>query len=240
MSDVFGIAVSYLFIIVFLANLKRIRLDLITLLILMFCGYMLISLTWAPEVREVMKLVLPFSIFFIARMIEPDEKKLQVLAGCLVLGFIFPVVMSSILIVNGKSADLTIFQTGIVRYKGVFNGTHTLAHSMFICIFASFLYLQLSFRKGKPSRLMIVGIAALSVLAVYNIYFSYTRTVFVGLAAFLLIFFYYNRNYRLLPCTILATGAIAVFSGMAKKIFFDVYEPLVAMASRTTLGSPSV
>jgi membrane-bound metal-dependent hydrolase YbcI (DUF457 family) len=86
MSDVFGIAVSYLFIIVFLANLKRIRLDLITLLILMFCGYMLISLTWAPEVREVMKLVLPFSIFFIARMIEPDEKKLQVLAGCLVLG----------------------------------------------------------------------------------------------------------------------------------------------------------
>jgi len=227
MSDVFGIAVSYLFIIVFLANLKRIRLDLITLLILMFCGYMLISLTWAPEVREVMKLVLPFSIFFIARMIEPDEKKLQVLAGCLVLGFIFPVVMSSILIVNGKSADLTIFQTGIVRYKGVFNGTHTLAHSMFICIFASLLYLQLSFRKGKPSRLMIVGIAALSVLAVYNIYFSYTRTVFVGLAAFLLIFFYYNRNYRLLPCTILATGAIAVFSGMAKKIFFDVYEPLV-------------
>ncbi len=135
--------------------------------------------------------------------------------------------MSSILIVNGKSADLTIFQTGIVRYKGVFNGTHTLAHSMFICIFASLLYLQLSFRKGKPSRLMIVGIAALSVLAVYNIYFSYTRTVFVGLAAFLLIFFYYNRNYRLLPCTILATGAIAVFFRMAKKIFFDVYEPLV-------------
>ncbi len=227
MSDVFGIAVSYLFIIVFLANLKRIRLDLITLLILMFCGYMLISLIWAPEVREVMRLVLPFGIFFIARMIEPDEERLKVLAGCLILGFILPVVMSTLLIISGKSVDATIFQTGIVRYRGVFNGSHTLAHSMFICLFASFLYLQLAFRKGKPSRKMIIGIAALSVLAVFNIYYSYTRTVFVGLAAFLFVFFYYNHNYRLLSCSILVTSIIAIFSGMAKKIFFDVYEPLV-------------
>jgi len=227
MSDVFGIAVSYLFIIVFLANLKRIRLDLITLLILMFCGYMLISLIWAPQVREVMRLVLPFGIFFIARMIEPDEKRLKVLAGCLILGFTFPVVMSSLLIISGKSVDATIFWTGLVRYQGAFNGAHTLAHSMFICLFGCLLYLLLSFRKGKPPRMMIIGITALSILAVYNLYCSYTRTVFVGLAAFLLIFFYYNRNYRLFSCSILATGAMAVFSGMAKKIFFDVYEPLV-------------
>ncbi|NLV68554.1 MAG: hypothetical protein GXY14_12865, partial [Spirochaetes bacterium] len=201
MSDVFGIAVSYLFIIVFLANLKRIRLDLITLLILMFCGYMLISLIWAPEVREVMRLVLPFGIFFIARMIEPDEERLKVLAGCLILGFTFPVVMSSLLIISGKSVDATIFWTGLVRYQGAFNGAHTLAHSMFICLFGCLLYLLLSFRKGKPPRMMIIGITALSILAVYNLYCSYTRTVFVGLAAFLLIFLYYNRNYRLFSCS---------------------------------------
>lgn len=223
LNEMFGIGSSYLFLILFIINIRKIRFDFIAVNIFFLCAYILGSVFWGAGLQEVVRLVLPFTVFFVARSTITDERKFRNIILCLVLGFIVPVISSAVITLQGLGINQVIFKTGITRYMGVYSHTHPLAHSMFICLFILFLYNSMYKNKTK---FMTLAIAAIGIMAFYNIYKSYTRTVYVGLAVFLLVYLWGRRKYHLLAVSAVVMVLIVALSSTFQVIFFDIVDPI--------------
>jgi O-antigen ligase len=90
----------------------------------------------------------------------------------------------------------------------------------------------------KPLALKVkVVIYSFILIALFNLYMSYTRNVFVGLFIFLVLYLYGRKKYFYLGGGLIGLVFVALYAGFFRKIFFDVYEPLAGKGDIGQMGS---
>jgi len=234
--ELFGISSSYFFIFFSIKNLVKAKTDVVGLFILSFCFYALLTIFWGSPYREIVRLLLPFAVFFVASTDIKREDSTRILL-CVIIGFILPVLLSTFSIVTGTGLWRTMYWTGIDRYKGIYEAPHGLAHNMFVCIFSALFYLQLVSKNGFVAVKKKIFIYSLVGLAAFNLYMSYTRNVFIGLFIFLCFHLYGLKKYFYLVSGLIMMTMVALYAGFFQKIFFDVYEPLAGKGDIGAMGS---
>jgi O-antigen ligase len=237
-SEMVSLGSSYVFLMLTLMHLKKIKLDIIAILIGFFCFYLLMSGAWGGGVKEIVKLILPFTVYFAVRSSIDSERRVKLITGCLIIGFALPVAMSAAKTLRGQGVEMVVFETGITRFMGVFTGPHAIAHSMFVCLLALVLYHHFRMMEDKRSIWIMLGLSGIGLLALFNLYKSFTRNVFVGFAVFTLIYLWGTKRYKQLIISMLAVAIVAVFSSSFHDIFFDVIDPLQGKSSNySEMGS---
>lgn len=234
--EVFGIVSSYIFLLLALKRLMKNRLDLISILILFFCSYILLSYFWGSPLRELARLALPFSVFFFAKS-DIDDLQIKKVLFLMILGFILPVLLSTLSIFTGFGLWRTMYWTGMDRFKGIYSAPHGLAHNMLICMVVIFIYIELIKRDSMFNKKQILFYTSMLILCVFNIYKSYTRTAYIGLTIVILFFLWGHRSYFTLVIGSVSVLLVSLFSGLFQKIFFDVYEPLQGAREIGSMGS---
>jgi hypothetical protein len=187
--------------------------------------------------RNTLRLVLPFVVFIAARTILNDKKQILIISILVFISYIFPLIGSAWLIMLGKSIGKTIFYTGLDRYEGVYLKINTLAHQMFLFIFVFLLYLTLSKENSKGRKLFTVILFFLCTLALFNLYKSYTRNVYIGLFILLNFYFAGKKNYFIILIMFFSVVTVAITSSTFQTIFFDFIEPLTGQRELEDMGS---
>ncbi len=224
--ELYGILISYLLLFALFLNIKRLKFDAITVLLLIFSGYIASSLLWGSEPKQTVRLLLPFVVFFTVKIGVQSEHQVKKLLFLFVLSFIIPIIGSSILIILDKSVDMTIYWTGLQRYKGMYLKIHTMAHSMYIFLITFSLYIYFRYKEShKISKFFLISVMLLTTLSLFNLYKTYTRTVFIGLSITLLFLLVGQKRYKLLLLSLIA-GILVIGTSQFKTIFFDLIEPL--------------
>ena len=92
--ELFGLGSSYLFLVLLVMQAHKIRTDLAAGITVFFCAYMFLSVTWGSPVKEIARLVLPFVLFFIGRMVVKNQKDMLNIIVAVIYGFIGPILLS--------------------------------------------------------------------------------------------------------------------------------------------------
>ncbi len=235
--EIFGSAVSCLLVFAALLRFNSLKLDLPSALFICFISYVILSFVWGANPRECIRFALPFFMYFSARAILVQEQQVKIIAFLVVLAFIYPILGSAFLISVGKSISMEIYQTGVIRYKGLYLKTHNLAHSMMVFIFFAAIFGELTSTEGISKRIIHFFLVALVVLAIYNIYKSVTRTVFLGVGAYTFMYLIGRKKYLLLSTLAVLVISKLVTSSHAHLLLFDLIEPLSGQSSWRLMGS---
>jgi O-antigen ligase len=164
----------------------------------------------------------------------------------MIVGFSFPILASTWLIVSGATLSKTIYWTGLERYSGVYLKIHTLAHSMYVFLFLFFLYLNYFFDKDERlsgsvvRKFLRLFLIILAICALYNLYKSYTRTVFIGIGILICFYLIGSKRYKLLLAVLVSLLFVALFSKSVHTIFWDVVGPLTGNMDIQKMGSGRV
>ena len=233
----FGITFSYIFILISLLNLKKFRLDILTLTILLFSLYCGLSIIWGSKIEYASELILPFTIFFAIYLTQENEKQILALILLALIGYIIPVLGSGYLILMGKTISRSIYWTNLDRFTGLYLKVHTLAHAMFLYVICLAIYAYLNKNLIVNKRKLIWLFFFIGIIATYCIYKSATRTVYVGLFTFGMIFLYGRRQFLLLSIVTILAILIVLTSTKFKTIFFDVYDYIYGYVPIETVGS---
>jgi O-antigen ligase len=238
--ELFSIGISYLFIIAFLFNLFRFRffsVDFVSVVGLLFCLHLLLTIVLGSYIRETSRLFLPFAVFLCVRTTITEKKQIITLLSLTILSYIIPLFGSAWLIMLGQSVGKTIYQTGLDRYEGLYLKIHAFSHSMFIFLFSFLLYLTLNKEELKGRRLFILFLYFLSLLAIFNLFKSYTRNVWIGLFILLTFFLAGRKNYIILAGLLICVIVVAMTSSSFHTIFFDIIEPISGERNLNAMGA---
>jgi O-antigen ligase len=155
------------------------------------------------------------------------------------LGFVIPLLWNFVTILQGKGLGMEIYWTGLKRYSGVYSNIHTMGHNMGLLVMVVSIYYVLTTDVlGKALKTSYKILLLLMVLiALYCLYKSQTRTVYVGLAVFMVVWlFYYNKKMLVGLILFSVIGLIGV-SSKVETIFFDVKEALEGQRDIERAGS---
>jgi hypothetical protein len=216
-TEIMGVGISYLLILLLLAGMRQIKFDFLSLFILAFIFYAIESLLWGSEIRRTSQTILPFVLFFSIRTFITEIKQARVLLIFLVLGFIIPIAFSAYTIFLGKSIQLIEWHNQLPRFAGAFTGIHTLSYSM---LFFSFLYciLHYIYRFRNSLNRFLVGV--ILVLSAYCLYKSLTRTAMVGFILFWFIYLWGANKRAFFIAILLSIIVGVVFSDHIYSIVF--------------------
>lgn len=194
--------------------------DLLILSYVVWCITAYLVYIEMSDLRELGKFVLPFFTYIVAKNIITDRAQYKKLVFLMILGFIIPVVASTVLIATGGGIDRVNFWTGLPRYLGVYSGPHNMAHNMTFLLMLLCVYLVLSLdehRKIVVGRGIKALFAGLAVLAIYCLYYSGVRTSMVGLAVFLVVLLFFFSKRLLIFCGIAGLIVTVLFSLQLKQ-----------------------
>lgn len=204
--DVFGLAISFLMILAVLPALTRLELRAINLMAFMFIGYSVLSLAWGSDVRETVRVILPFIPFFLVQDVVKSQKHIRILLIILIMGYSFPIVANAAVIALGMSPVDIDYHSGISRFRGLTTGAHALGHMMMFFSFVAGLFLitGAAIKRYQKAFLLI-----LLLLSLYCVYATNTRTVYLGVLLFWFFFlWFYNKKFfviLLLVCLLIGT-----------------------------------
>jgi len=214
--EIFAIGISYLLLILLLANIKKLQIDRINFLSLMFCAYCGGSLLWGSYVEWTARVILPFLIFFSVRTFVNDRYDVEMVLIALCIGYLIPISVSVYTVAFGQSIERVDYLSKVIRYRGAFKGTHVLGYSM---LFFSFLYCLMK-RMTIVRKQTLIGISVFLILSVFCLYKSYTRTALVGFTIFWLIYLWSDpKKIRFWICIVSAFTAI-ITSQTLEKVFW--------------------
>lgn len=237
--EIFGIATSYLFILMIPLTVKKQKLDAPALLLFFFICYILLSCLWGATLRENFRFSLPFFMYFSARTVLTDKRQIKTMVGLGICGFILPIVGSFLLIMKGQSVSMEVYETGVIRYKGLYLKTHSFAHSMmvFIVLITIFYDTINTSLRNYINKICLSSFIIITAMALFNIYKSVTRTVFLGLGLFVSIYLAGRRKYILLFSLAGLAVLKLVTSSRVQELFFDIINPLTGKGSWRLMGS---
>ena len=215
--EIFGIGISYCLLLPLITTLRKLQFDRITFLILLFCLYVVESVCWGSNFRQIAQVALPFLLFFSARIFITESYQMKTLLMCLVLAFIIPIALSTYNIVLGRNIFAVEFWNKLVRNSGAFNGPHTLGYIM---LFFSFFYCILHYEYQFKNTLSRVVMGFFLILSVYCLYQSHTRTTIVGLVTFWFIYLWGNNRKLFYGAVILSIIAGIIFHYQIYKLVF--------------------
>jgi O-antigen ligase len=137
----------------------------------------------------------------------------------------------------GESIGKTIYQTGLARYEGMYIKIHAFAHSMFIFIFMFLLFLTLKKNEKLSTKLYFYILYFLCFVAIFNLFKSYTRNVWIGLSIVWVFYLWGQKKRLILALSISVAAVVAIVSSDFKIIFFDFIEPLSGERHINSLGA---
>ena len=228
---------TYVFFVLLLKNLRTIHFDKIFVsLFLIFC-YALASVAWGSSFSQTLRFLFPYITFFSVSAVVKTKWQIKIISLVILFSFTIPIVGSSVLILMKKSLYMTIYLTGIERYTGMYLKIHTLAHCMLIFIFFVAVFYEVKIDGFKTEIWLDLALAFLTILALYNIYKTVTRTVLFGLIIF--IFHYLVGKKKYVCLVIIAVGILTalLISGVVQKMLFDILEPLQGEMQVSKMGS---
>ncbi|MBC2709804.1 MAG: O-antigen ligase family protein [Desulfosarcina sp.] len=237
-NQIFNMASSYLFLIVILLGIRNIKLKSNEITIILLMAYASISVLWGSEPREIVRFIFPSFIFFLIQVCQPDKTHILKMLKILVLSFSFTMIVNAILITCNYGAWATNYWSGIKRYQGLYGGPHSLAHEslVFLLIIGIFYVLKISsnLEMNKAFKYIALSLVAITI---FNIFKSYTRTVYLGLAT-IAMFYMLGKKHYVLIFILLAMFPVIVFkSDLFHQVFFDVIDPLEGSKGIETMGS---
>jgi O-antigen ligase len=140
----------------------------------------------------------------------------------IIVGFSIPTLLSAGQIASGvpEAVDQVKYQTGIVRWQGVYSNPHNFGHSMTLLLMTSVLYVSLrgihkDGRHGVSPRAENVLLGILAAIALFCLYKSAVRSAVLGLLIFLGLYGYMQNKKALL----LGGAALAVVAVVAAPIW---------------------
>ena len=238
LMEVFGIGSSYLFFIIVFLNLENFKLDGITVFIISFCLYVVLNLfLWGLNYKDCIRIILPFSVFFAARSLIRDENDIKKITLYIIIGFLIPIIGSSLLILMKKSLYMTVYWTGVDRYSGMFLKIHSLAHSMLVFLFMVTIWASVDLDESSKSSIMNYFLFIMVLIAIFNIYKSVTRTVFLGLAVHLTAYFIGKKQYILIGIGLILVLLFLLATTGWQPLFYDILDPLSGKGEMEQIGS---
>lgn len=237
--EFFAIGVSYLLLIPVIVGLRQLRVNRITLFLLLFCLYCTASLCWGSEVRKVIQVTLPFLLFFSVRMFITHSSQMSALSIALVLGFLIPICLSTYYVATGQSIEMTEYWNKLPRFQGAFSGSHTLAYAM---LFFSFLYSIFHHAYQVKNTISRFVIYSFLILSVYCLYQSHTRTALIGFVVFWFMYLW-GKNRKSFYAAIVACAVISmIFYGHISSLIWKKNEPDIntATSGRITIWQDNI
>lgn len=213
--------------------------EIVMVVFIVWCTFILLLDYVNSSFKEYVKWILPLITYIVLkRSINTKEQYIKIV-HLLILGYLIPVIVNFVFILQGKGLGQVIYWTGLERYSGIYSGIHMMAHNMgfFIMLIAMYYVLVKETPKVKISRLKYLIIAVLSILALYCLYKSQTRTVFVGLTVFISIWLYrYNKKLLMFVSGVIFVSSILLAPYLAT-VFFDVIEAVEGKRDIERAGS---
>ncbi len=212
--DLFGILMSYLILVALFIKFREIELDVTSSLMIFFSIYCILSFTWGSYYRDVIRMIFPFLPFFLTKNIIKNRESAVFTIKVLFLGYIVPVIGSTVMILSGTS-EIQITGSMVERQAGLSSGVHTLAHLMLFYSYCFVLYL-LWVKEKSLFRVLGYTLLFLSILCLIK---TYTRTVFLGGIFFWFsqLFFWKRRVFFILLTALL----------FASPLFYDDIKNIV-------------
>lgn len=177
--------------------------------------------------KQYTKWVLPLITYMVLKRAFKDRAALVEKLPILFFAFAIPVFASVAVIMRGSGVDEDVYLTGFIRYRGVYNGSHEMAHNMGFLIMLIGVYVAIRKVTSGLRHSSLPGwnypVFALLVLgSLYCIYFGQVRTVIVGLALFVGSYLFFYSKPALVGGIVIAAFSVLVFSETYSTIFYDI------------------
>ena len=172
------------------------------------------------------KFVMPLATYILLKRILPDRSTHVRMIFLMLVGFLFPFIMSAIMTYRGEGIAQVVYHTGFERYKGAYANIHSMGHNTGFAIMATFVYVAL--RKSQKVALRWSEIIVLSIIVSIGIYLLYAgqvRTAILGLVAFLVIASYFFDKRVLALLIVLSIALVAYFWSDVRMMFYDIINP---------------
>ena len=214
--------------------------------------WMLAFILWASVVslfyhdiadfKTYVKWILPMITFMILKRGIQSDVQYKNLVGLMILGFLLPVGLSTVLIVRGIQVGKEVYWTGLERFHGAYATIHDMGHSMTLLLVSAVIFILVSKTvSSKRTKALIVTrnliFFILGLMACYCLYKAQVRTAYVGIFIFIVVFLYmYNKKYLVLFGS-LFTASLIVFGAIYYTIFFDVVDAIKGGRDVASAGS---
>ena len=219
--EIFGIGISYLFLLPLFCGLRLFILDRVNILILAFSFYCLQSLIWGSEIRMVTIAVLPFLAFFSVRIFIKESKLLKILLIAIYFGFFIPTAWSTFNIATGRNIPVVEFWNQLPRHAGAFGGSHTLAYTMILISFFFCILFQIYPIKNNYFK-FITFIFLLN--SFYCLFQSNTRTAIIGFMIFWFVYLFGKNKILFFGFIIVTIFLAIVFQAHIKSLIWKTPE----------------
>jgi hypothetical protein len=217
MLDIFGVFISYLLVVPILACLRKLPINRISFLILVFCLYAAMSLAWGSTIHGLARTILPFLLFFSVRLCITDSNKLKTFLVIIVIAFVIPIIVSTVNVMLDRSIEMIERWNQLPRHTGGLSSSHTLAYNM---LFFSFLYCILNYIYKFINIYNRLFIYLMIIFSFYCLYQSHTRTVYIGFMIFWFIYLWGNNKKLFYGAILLSVVVGIIFHSHVLKIFF--------------------
>jgi len=213
---------------------KTVTISEVDILILLFSLWSVASFVIYidySDPKALLKILLPAVTYTIAKNILGSKEEYLSNLLIMIVGFLVPVVISTIMILKGVGIAAINYWTGEARFLGVYDNPHNMAHNMAFLIISITIYLVLKKagrdESSKPDIVKYSLFAFLTILALFCLYKSAVRTSIVGLAIFFAIYFF-EANRKLLIAGII--GGVLVIAAFPTKFLnlFPDFEKVAA------------
>jgi hypothetical protein len=189
------------------------------------------------SIKETFRFVLPMLAFFATRGALLNPKQIYIVLFLFLVAYVIPVVGSTVMTLSGEGAYMEVYQTGLVRFRGLYSRIHNFAHAMMVFIFFIFMFEEkLRLNKLKSYVLWFIG-GCLTLCALYNIYKSGTRTVMLGLSVLVACVLYGKKKYVYILLLSIIVMVVFANSAAVHDLFFDIIDPLQGKMSVDKMGS---
>ena len=199
------LVISYGLLFLLLLSYNDIKWNLSSLLIILFSCYVITSLMWGSDLRNVIELIIALSFYFFGRTFVRDQKSGQLLITVMIIGNILPITTSAVMMFFDVSKSYVQYGMSMERKLGIFGGIHTAAHTM---IFFSYIYaLFLTFKSNTNSVLSYIA-NSIFILTIYTVWNTYVRSAFFGMLSFWMfyLFFFKKRNFVIVLIILIGLG----------------------------------
>lgn len=164
-------------------------------------------------IKEVAKLLIPLLGFVVVKNVVRERSEYVGLLRWALVGFAVPILLSAALIANGQGVDYVSYWTDVARWRGAYEGSHSLGHSMTLFVLILVVYVRFRSSSAAPrgggllmEKILFGGLAA---VALYCLYMSQVRSAVVGLMVFAAMYLYFV-NRKLLVMGAVALGVLTV------------------------------
>lgn len=241
--DIFGIGLFVLLVGAFLMNSalrKTISLSAIDAVVIAFATWCLaVDLIYfdvdsVPEVaRALSKVLIPLLTYIVVKNVIRGRDQYISLLSWIIVGFLVPMLWSTYIIMRGEGVEYIAYWTELPRFEGVYEGAHSLGHSMTLFVMVLAVYVVVAAPKegqhisaqGAVRRIFIFVLLA---SALYCLYKSQVRSALLGLAVFTVVcLFYYNKKLL-----VFGSAAVGIIGMITLPFWLPVLVPEVAVKDR--------